>query len=145
MKQKAAVSKGYAILHAKCGRCRQGDLFKPGFLSQKMYTNCPCCKLQYERHPGYFYVSMFASYALVVAEIITLSIATYILSGGSESPLLYGLTILPAILLLSPFNFRFSRTLQIHCLDPGLKYQPEACNDTEKTDEVQQNPQEVVA
>ena len=127
MKKKAVVSRGYAILHAKCGRCRQGDLFKPGFFSQKMYEDCSCCKLHHERHPGYFYVSMFVSYALVVAEIVAISIATYVLSGGSESPLLYGLTILPAIVFLSPFNFRFSRVIQIHCLDPGLKYQPNAC------------------
>lgn len=129
MKQSDTVSKGYAILHAKCGRCRQGDLFKPGFLSQKMHTDCACCNLHFERHPGYFYVSMFVSYALIVAEIVTLSVATYVLSGGSESPGLYAVTILPAILILSPFNFRFSRVLQIHLLDPGLKYQPSACRD----------------
>ena len=115
----------YALLNAKCARCRKGDMFKPGMINQKMYERCPVCDLFYERHPGYFYVSMFVSYALSVAEMVTLSIATYVLSGGSENVYLYLAIIIGATVLLSPFNYRFSRVLQMHFLDPGLKYQPD--------------------
>lgn len=123
MTKQKPVSIKYALLNAKCARCRKGDMFKPGMINQKMHERCPECDLFYERHPGYFYVSMFVSYAISVAEIVTLSIATYVLSGGSENVYLYLGIILGATILLSPFNYRFSRVLQMHFLDPGLKYQ----------------------
>ncbi len=119
------VSIKYALLNAKCARCRKGDMYKPGLLSQKMHERCPTCDLYFERHPGYFYVSMFVSYALAVAEIIAFGIATYVLSGGSENVYLYLAVILSAVVLLAPFNFKFSRVLHMHFLDPGLKYQPD--------------------
>lgn len=128
------VSVKYALLNAKCARCRKGDMFKPGFINQKMYERCAECDLFYERHPGYFYVSMFVSYAFSVAQVVTLSIATYVLSGGSENPVLYLVIILGATLLLSPFNFKFSRVLQMHFLDPGLKYQPDFVKDESAID-----------
>lgn len=115
----------YALLKAKCARCRKGDMFKSGILNQKMHERCTTCDLYFERHPGYFYVSMFVSYALAVAEIVTLSLATFIISGGSENVYLYLLIILSAVVILSPFNYKFSRVLQMHFLDPGLKYQPD--------------------
>ena len=119
------VSVKYALLNAKCARCRTGDMFKPGLINQKMYERCSACDLFFERHPGYFYVSMFVSYALAVAEIITLSVATYVLSGGSENVYLYLGIIISAVVLLAPFNFKFSRVLHMHYLDPGLKYDPD--------------------
>ena len=123
-----SISIKYALLNAKCARCRNGDMFKPGLLNQKMHERCPNCDLFFERHPGYFYVAMFVSYALAVAEIIILGAATYILSGGSENVYLYLTVILSAVVLLSPFNFKFSRVLHMHFLDPGLKHQPEFIN-----------------
>jgi uncharacterized protein (DUF983 family) len=119
------VSIKYALLNAKCARCREGDMFKPGLLSQKMHERCSTCDLFFERHPGYFYVAMFVSYALAVAEIITFGVATYVLSGGSENVYLYLTIILSAVVLLAPFNYKFSRVLHMHFLDPGLKYQPD--------------------
>jgi len=116
---------GKALWNAKCVRCRKGDMFKPGIMSQKMHIRCPYCDLFYERHPGYFYVSMFVSYAMAVAEIVTLGVATSVLSGGSENVYLYLVIILSAIVLLAPFNFRYSRVLHMYFLDPGLSYQPE--------------------
>lgn len=127
MKNKAQepVSIKYALLNAKCARCRKGDMYKPGFINQKMYERCSCCDLFFERHPGYFYVAMFVSYALAVAEIVSFSVATFVLSGGSENVYLYLTVILSAVVLLAPFNFKFSRVLHMHFLDPGLKYQPD--------------------
>lgn len=124
MSNRKSISIKHALLHAKCARCREGDMFKPGMINQKMYERCPKCDLFFERHPGYFYTSMFVSYALSVAEVVAFSIATYVLSGGSENPFLYLTIVLGATLLLSPFNFKFSRVLQMHFLDPGLKYEP---------------------
>jgi DNA-directed RNA polymerase subunit RPC12/RpoP len=116
---------GKALWNAKCVRCRKGNMFKPGMMSQKMHVRCPHCDLFYERHPGYFWVSMFVSYAMGVAEIVAFGIATFVLSGGSENVYLYLGVIISAIILLAPFNFRYSRVLHMYFLDPGLKYQPE--------------------
>ncbi len=116
---------GKALWNAKCVRCRKGNMFIPGMMSQKMYVRCPHCDLFFERHPGYFWVSMFVSYAMGVAEIVAIGVATFVLSGGSENVYLYLGIIIAAIVLLAPFNFRYSRVLHMYFFDPGLKYQPE--------------------
>jgi uncharacterized protein (DUF983 family) len=76
------VSQWSAFIHAKCPRCRLGSTFTGamyGFKVQKMKEVCEVCALKFEREPGYFYVSMFVSYAMNVAEIISLGVAAYVL------------------------------------------------------------------
>jgi len=132
MENKEEVGQWYAIVHAKCARCRKGRMFEPGVFKQKMFKRCEYCDLFYERHPGYFYVAMYVSYAMNVAEVIALGIATFVLSGGSENIWLYLTVILGFTLLLAPFNYRYSRVLHMHFLDPGLKYQPEIAEEAHK-------------
>ncbi|GAA4780436.1 DUF983 domain-containing protein [Olivibacter ginsenosidimutans] len=119
-----------AMLKGKCARCRKGNMFKPG--SNKMYEKCAHCGLTFERQPGYFYTAMYVTYAFNVAEIITLGVATYVLSNGSENPWLYLGIILVGVLLLGPLNYRYSRIIQMYWLDPTLKYQPELSKDIEQ-------------
>lgn len=110
-----------ALIQGKCARCRQGDMFK-GTLSNTMHHNCSNCGLTFERNPGYFYTAMYVTYVFNVAEIVTLGIATFVLSGGSNNPWLYIGIIIPGILLLAPLNYRYSRIIQMYWLDPTLKY-----------------------
>ncbi|TWJ04468.1 uncharacterized protein DUF983 [Mucilaginibacter frigoritolerans] len=127
-----------AIVHAKCPRCRRGDMFTTpmyGFKSQKMNTTCPHCGLVFEREPGYFYVAMFVSYALFVAEMVTLAVAISVLS-GSRNPWVYVSIIIAVGVALSPFNFRYSRVLLLHWLTPGLHYHPEMSEDIIKENSV---------
>jgi uncharacterized protein (DUF983 family) len=115
-----------AALLCKCPKCRKGDMFANGMYSlrgQKSYTNCPYCNFQFEIEPGYFYVAMFVSYGLNVAQMITLAVATYVLT-GSESPWLYVGILLGAAFLLSPFNYRYSRVILLYWLTPNLFYDP---------------------
>lgn len=115
-----------AALHAKCPKCRTGDMFANkmyAFGGQKMHTKCPYCNFQFEIEPGYFYVAMFVSYAMNVAEMVTFAIGTYILT-GSESPWLYIGILLVVTLLLSPFNYRYSRVILLYWLTPNLRYDP---------------------
>ena len=122
-----STSEFNAALHAKCPKCRKGDMFKQsslGFLSQKMNIRCPYCNFQFEIEPGYFYVAMFVSYGMVVAEMVTAGIATYILT-HSESPWLYIGILLGIAFLLSPFNYRYSRVILLYWLTPKLHYDPE--------------------
>jgi hypothetical protein len=123
------ISKFEAVVHCKCPRCRQGDIF-----SGKMYslsfrgqvTNefCPHCNLRFEREPGYFYVSMFVSYAMSCAEMIAASVATYILGLALvyENLWYYVGILLMTVVILAPFNYRYSRVILLHWLTPNLGY-----------------------
>jgi uncharacterized protein (DUF983 family) len=120
-----------AFIHAKCPRCRRGDMFATpmySFKSQVMNKTCPHCGLVFEREPGYFYVSMLLSYAMFVAEMITLSVAISVLT-GSTNPWLYVIIIISVGIILSPFNFRYSRVMLLHWLTPGLHYDPQMSKD----------------
>lgn len=123
------TSKFSAVLHAKCPHCRRGDIFTGsayGFNIQHTKDNCAHCGQRFEIEPGYFYAAMYVSYAMNVAEMIAVGIATYILSGNNldyNTLWLYIGTIIGASLLLSPLNYRYSRVLLLHWLSPKIKYE----------------------
>ncbi|GGA96258.1 hypothetical protein GCM10011500_10070 [Mucilaginibacter rubeus] len=99
-----------------------------GFEGQKMNNTCGHCHLTFEIEPGYFYVAMFVSYAMNVAEFITAAGAINVLT-GSSNPWIYVTVILAVSLSLSPFNFRYSRVILLYWLTPGLHYHPELSKD----------------
>jgi hypothetical protein len=114
-----------AAVEAKCPRCRRGKMFVSpvySLKSHKMNEFCPHCHMKFEIEPGYFYAAMYVSYSLNVAEIVTTAILTFYLSGGSESPMLYIGVIFGIVILLSPFNYRYSRVILLHWLSPKVKY-----------------------
>ncbi len=123
------TSKMYAIIHSKCPHCRRGDIFTGnvyGFNIQRTNEVCSNCNQRFEIEPGYFYAAMYISYALNVAEMIALGIATYVFTGGNlayETLWLYITVILIGSLVLSPFNYRYSRVLLLHTLSPKIKYE----------------------
>src|ERR1700753_3968886 len=121
------LSEFKAALHAKCPKCRKGNMYANStysFKGQKSYTNCPYCNFQFEREPGYFYVAMFVSYAMNVAQMVTLAVGTYILT-GSENPWLYIAILFGVAFALSPVNFRYSRVALLYWLTPGLHFNAE--------------------
>ena len=81
--------------------------------------------MKFEREPGYFYVSMFISYAMNVLEILAAALLTYYFSRNLQDPLLYIVVIFPVIFLLSPVNYRYSRVALLYWLTPGLRYNPD--------------------
>lgn len=126
----AELTKFQAVIQCKCPRCRKGDIFTGNayaFKLQKTNINCPYCNLKFEREPGFFYVAMFVSYAMNVAEIITIGVASYILGLPLiyENLWYYVALILIGVFLLSPINYRYSRVILLHWLTPGLSYIPE--------------------
>jgi len=130
-KQNSKLPVWPAFAHGKCPRCRRGDMFATpmyNFKSQVMNKTCSHCGLTYEVEPGYFYVSMLVSYAMFVAEMITLAIAIHVLT-GSDNPWIYASIIICAGIVLSPFNFRYSRIVLLYWLTPGLHYHPEMSAD----------------
>lgn len=122
------VSAFSAALRAKCPRCRQGNMFTTSmysFKQQKMNINCPHCNMKFEKEPGYFYVAMFVSYGLNVMEMIIIAIATYLVTKNLDNPYLYMATLFAGILVLAPFNYRYSRVILLYWLTPGLHYIPD--------------------
>lgn len=124
-----------AALHAKCPRCREGDMFigkTYALKAQKMNEMCSHCGLRYEREPGYFYVAMFVSYALAMAEMIAACVGFYVFTGYMEGPWPYLFATIGTVVVLSPLNYRYSRVVLLYWLTPGLSYQPQAKSATEK-------------
>ena len=87
---------------------------------------CETCELKFEREPGYFYVAMFVSYAMNVAEMISISVAAYILGLDLIYENLWYFVIITfaVVVLLAPFNYRYSRMALLYWLSPGLNYEP---------------------
>jgi uncharacterized protein (DUF983 family) len=115
-----------AAIHAKCPKCRTGNMFANsmyGFKGQKMNETCAHCGFKFEVEPGYFYVAMFVSYALNVALLVTLGITLYTLT-QSENPWLYIAVLFSFAFVLSPLNFRYSRVILLYWLTPNLHFDP---------------------
>lgn len=125
------ITKLEAVIQCKCPRCRQGDIFTGkmySFSFKGQITNefCPHCNLRFEREPGFFYVAMFISYAMNVAEMISASVATYVfgLALVYDNLWYYVGILLLTVFVCSPFNYRYSRVMLLHWLTPGLGYIP---------------------
>lgn len=123
------ISQWKAFSESRCPRCRIGKVFIGpvyGFKIQKMNITCPHCQLKFEREPGYFYVAMFVSYALNVAEMVSAGVASYILGVPLvyESLWVYVGILLATSIVFAPFNYRYSRLILLYWLSPGLNYEP---------------------
>lgn len=120
------ISRFSAVVKSKCPRCREGNMFEGaayGLKKQKMNEFCPHCGFQFEIEPGYFYAAMYVSYALSVAQVVTLALATAFFT-NSESPWVYVAVLFAAIIIFAPFNLRYSRLILLHYLSPKVSYNP---------------------
>ncbi|AWW00439.1 DUF983 domain-containing protein [Arcticibacterium luteifluviistationis] len=107
-----------SMLNNNCPNCNKGKVFKTksiilSFGFSEMETKCPNCNNKFEKEPGFFIGAMYASYGLIIAEIfITYIIASFFF----EEPFdLRILGIITAVLLvLSFFNYRFSRIMWLY-------------------------------
>lgn len=123
------ISQWHGFSNAKCPRCRVGNVFIGSTYSlkaQKTNEFCPHCNLKFEREPGYFYVAMFVSYAMNVAQILLSCVAAYLLGLRLEyDNLSYFVAVLFfATFAFAPFNYRYSRMVLLYWLSPGLRYEP---------------------
>lgn len=104
----------YSLFTNTCPRCHKGKVFesknpysyKKGL---KMNESCSCCKLQYEREPGFFFGAMYVSYALTSGLFIVLFLADA-LWFHLETWVLLTL-IISAIIVLFPVTFRWGRLI----------------------------------
>ncbi len=114
-----------AIVNCKCPRCRKGNMFVHSILKvtsfSKMNKTCSQCGLYYEIEPGFFYGAMYFSYALNVAQLAVVGIATFHYLGDPPASALL-ISMISTILLLTPINYRLARSLMLHFLG-SVKYQ----------------------
>jgi hypothetical protein len=78
-----------------------------------MNKECPVCGQDFEVEPGFYYGSMYISYALTLSVIIPSIIATYFLL---KDPAVWVYLSIISVLLsgLAPLCFRYSRILMLY-------------------------------
>lgn len=120
----------YSILHFKCPKCHNGDLY-PTTLSSfrkifSMNDRCAHCRQAFELEPGFYWGAMYVAYGLS---------SGFLLFGFALFFFLLGTTILTTffivfsiILLLYGIIFRLSRAIWINIYvnyDPKADRQPQ--------------------
>lgn len=124
-------SKGLAIIKAKCPQCQSGKMFThSAFKLSKfmgMHETCPVCKLKFEIEPGFFWGAMYVSYAFTVGLMLVMGGLILLISGGKAGFYTYIIPIISALILSSPFTYRYSRVLMIYLFSP-IRFNPELAN-----------------
>lgn len=114
-----------ALLSGKCPACREGLIFKhPLSLPQishfaEMHGACPTCGAGFEPEPGFYFGSMFITYAFNVILVIVSGVTMYSFWDLPEWAFIVVVFLLAVVAL--PFSFRMSRTLWLHWFG-GLHY-----------------------
>ncbi|WP_026262400.1 DUF983 domain-containing protein [Spirosoma panaciterrae] len=124
-------SRFYSIAFNKCPRCHQGDFFVTNSAFSKnfdkMHDHCPHCGENFMPEPGFYWTSMFVSYAFYTIYIL---LTFFIVVQGFQVDLDYYLMgMLPSLVLLTPYFFRLARrTWLTLCITPKpqLYVKPEA-------------------
>ena len=112
-----------ALLHGKCPRCREGDIFHYplGRISKfnAMNEACPHCGVRLEPEPGFYQGAMYVGYAFTVVILAVLGIILYV--AGNPPDWVYITTIVGVMAILVPLNYRYSRILYLHFFG-GIRY-----------------------
>ena len=100
------------LIKDQCPHCYQGKVFQNtnllSYKSGKMNKECPVCHTDFTRESGFYWGSMYVSYALAVTQaFITYFIC--MLSGSALFDWINLWIILGVIVAFSPFNFRIAR------------------------------------
>jgi uncharacterized protein (DUF983 family) len=120
-------SKIYSITKCKCPKCHDGEMFYSGTLYQltkfyKMNDYCSVCGQPFEPEPGFYFGSMFVSYALNTALFIIFWIITSFFVEDMSLFMILGILAVVVIGLL-PITFRVSRSIWINFF---VHYDPKA-------------------
>lgn len=117
--KKRDMSQFIDILTEKCPKCGKGKVFENSgnvflFKMPKMHDHCPNCGHGFHKETGYFFGAMYVSYAIAVAEMVAVFVIAQFFT--ESFGVMVGLIALMSI-LLSTFNYRFSRMLWIYMFD----------------------------
>ncbi len=116
-------SKAFSILHFKCPRCHEGDLFETSSFSfQKSFEmpeKCPVCGQKYFLGPGFYYGAMFISY-IITAFFSLFLVGGLILIGGLGVNVSF-VILLAVLAILFVWFFRLARAVWINI---NVSYDP---------------------
>jgi uncharacterized protein (DUF983 family) len=119
------ISLATALLQGKCPKCRTGNIFAHPASSltkfNKMNEHCPHCGVRLEPEPGFYQGAMYVSYGFTVAVMVIIGVPLYYLINPSDW--VYIGTLIGAMILLVPLNYRYSRIIYLYSFG-GLKYDP---------------------
>jgi uncharacterized protein (DUF983 family) len=119
----------YSILHLKCPRCQEGDLFivkNPYRLKHldKMPHYCNTCGEDLHREVGFYYGAMMISHATTTVIAVIVHVTVFHFYGWAIAPNLISLVTI--LIVLFPVIFRSSRAIWINMFS---KYDPNAIKD----------------
>jgi hypothetical protein len=113
-----------ALWASKCPACRKGDIFMYPLRKNltkfaAMHGSCPVCGAGFEPEPGFYFGSMFITYAFNVAMVVVTGALFYYFW---QLPEWLFLTLVGTVALAAmPYSFRMSRTLWLYWFG-GLHY-----------------------
>ncbi|MBS9524659.1 DUF983 domain-containing protein [Litoribacter ruber] len=119
-------SLGNAMLHAKCPKCRTGNMFNvPVYSFRKLSEvrhHCDHCGANLHPEPDFYYGALYISYAFSVALFVNVMIILNIFFNDPDL-WVYIVTVVVANVILLPFMQRYSKVLYLYGLGK-LKYNP---------------------
>lgn len=109
------------IVSNRCPRCKSGHVFKSNNLFSykkvEMHKKCPQCELNFTKEPGFYWGSMYVSYALAMGEGALAYLICRLLGTDKFDPLNLWI-IIATMLVFSPYNYRLARLVWLYIL-PG--------------------------
>lgn len=117
-------STALALLQLRCPRCHTGKLFSSSALNITKFTDmpaqCPVCGQAFEPEPGFYFGSMFITFAFNVATVLGLGVLIYYFLGNPDT-WVYVSIVTGVTLLFTPLILRYSRALMLY-LFGGVQY-----------------------
>ena len=117
-------STALALMQLRCPRCHQGQLFTHSALNltnfAQMPTQCPDCGQAFEPEPGFYFGSMYITFAFNVATVLVVGVLLYYLFGNPDT-WVYVVVVTVITLVLTPIILRYSRALMLY-LFGGAQY-----------------------
>ncbi len=122
----ASDSTALALLALRCPHCHQGKLFSFSALNiskfAQMPAQCPVCGQSFEPEPGFYFGSMYFTFAFNVATLLVVGVLLYYLFHNPDT-WVYIVVVTGITLLLTPLILRYSRALMLY-LFGGAHYDP---------------------
>ncbi len=125
--ERNALATAKDIVTAKCPSCRQESLFVHSVYRLdrmlKMHKTCPACQQDFVQEPGFYFGAMYFSYAFTIAIMVFFGVGYKIVFNPQQMWPILSSVFVPAV-ILSPFNYRLSRTLMLYLFGKIRKVDP---------------------
>ena len=117
-------STALALLNLRCPRCHQGKMFTYSALNvtnfAEMPEQCPVCGQTFEPEPGFYFGSMYITFAFNVATVLVVGVLLYYLFNNPDT-WVYVTVVTAVTLLFTPVILRYSRAIMLY-LFGGTQY-----------------------